>query len=48
MVGGVVGLVFADRNATAAFLGYGPEHVFRRTPLGRSRGMSDQTSHRQS
>lgn len=44
MVGGVIGLVFADGDATAVFLGLGLEHLFRGAPLGCSCGMRDRPS----
>ena len=47
VVSGVIGLVLADGDATAAFLGLYLEHDFRRAPLGRSRGMREPSSHRQ-
>lgn len=47
MIGGVIGLVFAHRDAAAGRFGFGLEHRLRGAALGRPVGERDHAGHRQ-
>src|SRR5260370_35095944 len=47
MIGGVIGLVFAYRDASAALLGFGLEHGLRSVALSGAVGERDHAGHRQ-
>src|SRR6266542_2531960 len=47
MIGRVIGLVFAHRDAAADFLGFGLEHYLRSATLGNPVGERDPAGHRQ-
>src|SRR5258708_21432553 len=47
MIGGVIGLVFAYRDASAALLGFGLEHGLRSVALSGAVGERDHACHRQ-
>src|SRR5947209_7659922 len=48
MIGGVIGLVLAYRDALAGLLGFAFQHALRSTALGRSVGNRDHAADRQS
>src|ERR1700749_4540891 len=47
MIGGVIGLIFANRYAAAGLLGFGLEHDLRSAALGSAGGKRDGAGHRQ-
>src|SRR6202140_3837606 len=47
MIGGVIGLIFANRYAAAGLLGFGLEHDLRSAALGSAGGERDGAGHRQ-
>src|SRR6476646_12047777 len=46
MIGGVIGLIFANRYAAAGLLGFGLEHDLRSAALGSAGGERDGAGHR--
>src|SRR6202023_3127554 len=47
MIGGVIGLIFANRYAAAGLLSFGLEHDLRSAALGNAGGERDGAGHRQ-
>src|SRR5271167_3102329 len=47
MIGGVISLVFADRDAVTRFFALGFKHRFAGAPLGRAIGLGDHSGHGQ-